>query len=135
MRQGSNALSGPRTVGRLLLALPFLRGSIRALRSVEQLANCARAARVPYPEAATKVTAVAMFGGAAAMATGMAPRSGAVAIIACLGGATGTVHRFWLEEEAAPRAAHREAFITNLALLGALTLVATSTPSRQQTRV
>lgn len=114
-------------VGRVLLSVPFLRGSVRGLRNADHLAVLAARAKVPLPRLATQGAAVAMLGGAAALGSGVAPRTGALVLVGSLSGVTLTVHPFWRESDPSARTAHREAFVTNLALAGAL-LIAASDP-------
>jgi putative oxidoreductase len=110
--------------GRALLAVPFLRGSVRGLRDADKLAVFAARANVPFPQHVTKATAAAMFVGAVALGTGLAPRGGALVLAGSLSGVTMTVHPFWRDSEPSSRAAHREAFVTNAALIGGLIITA-----------
>lgn len=115
--------------GRLLLAVPFLLGSVRGMRNADKLAAFAARAHVPFPQLATKATAAAMLGGAVALGTGVAPRAGVLVLVGSLSGVTMTVHPFWRDTDPASRAAHREAFVTNAALIGGLLVTASSSRS------
>jgi putative oxidoreductase len=113
--------------GCLLLSLPFLRGSARGMRNSDKLAAIAADAGVPLPHLATKATATAMFGGAVALGAGLAPTAGAIVLVASLSGVTMTVHPFWRDSDPSSRAVHREAFVTNAALIGGLLITASGT--------
>lgn len=113
--------------GGLLLSVPFFRGSVRGMRNADKLTTIAADAGVPFPQLATKATAAAMFGGAVALGTGLAPTAGAIVLVASLSGVTMTVHPFWRDSDPSSRAVHREAFVTNAALIGGLLITASGT--------
>lgn len=96
------------------------------MRNADKLAAVAARAHVPFPQLATKATAAAMLGGAVALGTGVAPRAGALVLVGSLSGVTMTVHPFWRDTDPSSRAAHREAFVANAALIGGLLLTASS---------
>ena len=105
-------------LGRALLAIPFVDGSVKALRAPGPLPDVARRAGVPNPELTTKVAAGAMLVGALALGTGVAPVLGGTMVAGSLIGTTAVVHRFWADQDPAARAVHQKAFIANCGLLG-----------------
>ncbi len=60
--------------------------------------------------------------GSVAVGTGLAPVVGGATLAATLAATTLVVHGFWNEHEAAPRAAHRRAFLANCGLLGGVVM-------------
>ncbi|GAA1913585.1 DoxX family protein [Streptantibioticus ferralitis] len=130
-----------RWAGRSLLASSFLVGGVSALRNPGHLPHAVERLGVPRGRMATNATASAMLAGSVALATGAAPVAGTVVLGVCLMGATAVVHPFWTEHDEGRRAAHRNAFLTNLSLLGALGVTAVDAlqqrghgPARRQNR-
>ncbi len=112
------------SVGRLLLSAPFVIGGWHALRDPGALPQAASAIGLPRPELLTGIAAVAMLAGGIGVASGFAPVVGGAVLVASLAGTTAVVHSFWRYPDPTAQAAHRQAFVANCGLFGAV-LVAT----------
>ncbi|WP_320673074.1 DoxX family protein [Patulibacter defluvii] len=117
-------------VARPLLAATFVNGGWRSLRDPAGLIGLARKAGVPAADVAVPATSAAMVGGGVALSLGIAPVTSAATLTACLAGATYGVHGFWREQEPGPRAIHRAALLTNVAVAAGLLLVAADARAR-----
>jgi putative oxidoreductase len=119
-----------RTIGRPLLATPFVLGGLQSLRQPGPLPEMARALGVPQPEAATRLTAGTMVAAGLALGSGLSPVAAPVVLAGCLAGATAGVHRFW-EHDGHDRFEHRNSFLTNIGLIGGLAFSAAEALGRR----
>ena len=132
-----------RLIARPLLASTFVAGAVNALKTAESSAarakpvtdklvsvvhRAAPGAPVPTdPVTLVRINAAAQLVGAAALATGRAPRLGALVLAGALLPTTLARHRFWEETQPEARAQQRLHFVTNLSALGGLILAAVDT--------
>ncbi len=132
-----------RLIARPLLASTFLVGAVNALKNAEASATRARpitdrvvsfAQRVvpqaPVPSdgvTLVRINAVTQLAAATALATGRAPRLGAVVLAGSLVPTTVAGHRFWEETEPTGRAQQRLHFVKNASVLGGLLLAGVDT--------
>jgi uncharacterized membrane protein YphA (DoxX/SURF4 family) len=102
----------------------------RAKKVTDRVVPLARKAGVPLPEdtaTLVRLNAAAQVTGSLALATGRAPRLGASVITASLLPTTVAGHSFWNETDPAAKQAQAVAFFKNLALFGAMLIVAGDT--------
>lgn len=133
-----------RKIARPLLAAAFIGQGVDALRRPQQAGQTARpafdglkqlpdeiAAKVPTDvEAFAKANALVQIGGGALLASGRLPRV-AAAVLACTvvpGSAGG--HMFWAESDAHRRTEQRQAFLTDVSLIGGLMIAAADTEGK-----
>lgn len=135
-----------RLVARPLLASTFVVGAVHALRNAEAAAAQAKpvtdkvvglarrsapGAPVPTdPVTLVRLNAAVQLVGAAALATGRAPRLSAMLLAASLVPSTFARHRFWEETEPAARAEQRTRFVANASVLGGVLLAGVDTEGR-----
>ncbi len=137
-------MSLSRLIARPLLAAGFAYGAQRALRNAEPLSQ--RAARVtdavvpavqkagiPLPSDTTtlvRLNAGAQLLGAAALATGRAPRAGALVLAATMVPTTIAGHAFWAESDPEEKLNHQIQFFKNLSMLGGAMIAAGDTDGK-----
>ena len=135
-----------RVIARPLLASTFVAGAVATLRNAEAAASRAKpvtdrvvplvqraAPGAPLPTdpvTLVRLNAAAQLAGAAALATGRAPRLGATLLAGSIVPTTLAGHRFWEESEPTARAQQRLHFVKNLSALGGLLLAAVDTEGR-----
>lgn len=133
-----------RLIARPMLASMFVVGAVNALKKpqvaagkakpvTDRLIPVARRAGVPLPTdevTLVRLNAGAQLVGAAALATGKAPRLGGVLLLASLVPTTVAGHRFWEETEPTVRTQQKLHFFKNLSAAGGLVLAAVDTEGR-----
>lgn len=133
-----------RKIARPLLAAAFVGQGVDALRRPQQAGRAARpafdglkrlpdeiAAKVPSDvEAFAKANALAQIGGGVLLASGKLPRI-ASAVLACtvIPGSAGA-HLFWTETDPQRRTEQRQAFLTDISLIGGLMIAAADTEGK-----
>ncbi len=129
-----------------MLASMFFVGGVSSLKDAEGAAGRAKpvtdrivttanrlAPGVPMPSdpvTLVRINAVAQLIGAAALATGRAPRLGALVLAGSLVPTTVAGHPFWDETDPAMRANQKFHFFKNLSMLGGLLIAAGDTSGR-----
>ena len=132
-----------RLIARPLLASTFVVGAVNALKNAEASAVRAKpvtdrivalaqraAPNAPVPTDAVtlvRINAAAQLVGAAALATGRAPRLGSLLLAASVVPTTLARHRFWEESDPSVRAEHRTHFAKNVSVLGGLLIAGVDT--------
>ncbi|MCW2816390.1 MAG: DoxX family protein [Nocardioides sp.] len=99
----------------------------------DRVVPLAKNAGIPLPEdtaTLVRLNAAAQLVGGLALATGRAPRLGAVVLAASLVPTTVAGHPFWTEKDAATRKQQTLAFLKNTSLIGSLIIVAGDTDGR-----
>lgn len=133
-----------RLIARPMLASMFVVGAVNTLKNAEAAASRAKpvtdkvvplarrtGAPVPSNEVTlVRVNAAAQLVGAAALATGKAPRLGAGLLAASLVPTTAAGHRFWEESEPDARTQQKVHFFKNVSMLGGLLLAAVDTDGK-----
>lgn len=135
-----------RLIARPLLASTFVVGAVNALKNAEASAvrakpvtdrivslaqRSAPSAPLPTdPVTLVRLNAAAQLAGAAALATGKAPRIGSLVLAATLVPTTLARHRFWEETEPSARAEHQTHFAKNVAVLGGVLIAGVDTEGR-----
>ena len=135
-----------RLIARPMLASMFVVGAVSALKNSEAHATAAKpvadrfvplaqkaAPGLPIPTDArtlVRANAVAQLVGAAAVATGRAPRLGSAVLAASLVPTTLAGHRFWEETEPAARKQQKVHFFKNVSMFGGLLLAAVDTAGK-----
>lgn len=135
-----------RLLARPMLSSLFVVGAVNALKNAQ--ASAARAKPVtdkvvpmaqrampgaPIPTDAVtlvRLNAAAQLAGAAALATGRAPRLSAAVLAASLVPTTAAGHRFWEESDATTRGQQKLHFFKNVSVLGGLLLAAVDTDGK-----
>lgn len=135
-----------RMLARPMLSSIFVVGAVAALKNAQ--ASAARAKPVtdkvvplaqrampgaPIPTDAVtlvRLNAAAQLAGAAALATGRAPRLSAAVLAASLVPTTAAGHRFWEESDPATRGQQKLHFFKNVSVLGGLLLAAVDTDGK-----
>ncbi|QBX56468.1 DoxX family protein [Nocardioides seonyuensis] len=135
-----------RLLARPMLSSLFVVGAVNALKNAQ--ASAARAKPVtdkvvpmaqrampgaPIPTDAVtlvRLNAAAQLAGAAALATGRAPRLSAAVLAASLVPTTAAGHRFWEESDPATRSQQKLHFFKNVSVLGGLLLAAVDTDGK-----
>lgn len=110
-------------MGRLLLAIPFVRLGYDAAREPGGRVNAAANLGVPQPELAVRVNGWTMVGAGIALGLGIFPRLAALALIGSLVPTTAAGHAFWKEEEPPKRQGQLIHFLKNVSMIGGLLLV------------
>lgn len=137
-------MSLSRLIARPLLAAGFAYGAQNALRNAAVLAPkakkvtdsvvpLAKKAGIPLPEdtvTLVRINAGVQLFGAAALATGKAPRLGALLLASTTVPTTVAGHAFWNETDPAAKKAHQLGFFTNLSLLGGAIIAAGDTDGK-----
>lgn len=104
-----------------------------AAKVTDKVVPAAKKAGVPIPEdteTLVRINAGVQIGGALALATGRAPRLGASLIAGSLVPTTVAGHQFWAESDPAAKKTHTMQFFKNLALAGAMIIVAGDTDGK-----
>lgn len=126
-----------RRLARSLLATTFITGGAGVLQDPEPHIKRAKALLVPlgapeeYVPTITLADAGLKVAGGLALATGRLPRVAAVGLAASLVPTTLAGHRFWEQEDPEQRRNHRNHFMKNVALVGAMITVALDTGGRE----
>ncbi|WP_323793847.1 DoxX family protein [Nocardioides sp.] len=137
-------MSVSRLIARPLLAAGFIYGAQSALRNAEAFATKAspvadavvpkvRNAGVPLsnnPETLVKINAAVQIAGGLALATGKAPRLGALALSASMVPTTVAGHPFWSESDPAVKKTMQMHFFKNLSMLGGAIIAAGDTDGK-----
>ena len=110
-------------MGRLLLAIPFVRLGYDAAREPGGRVNAAANLGVPQPELAVRVNGWTMVGAGIALGLGIFPRLAALALIGSLVPTTAAGHAFWKEEAPPKRQGQLIHFLKNVSMIGGLLLV------------
>lgn len=133
-----------RLLARPMLASMFLVGGVNALKNSKGHAEAARPvadkvvppvqqAGVPVPqntETLVRINAGVQIVGALALATGKAPRLGALALAGTLVPTTAAHHRFWEETDPDTKANQKIHFFKNVSMLGGLLVAAVDTDGK-----
>jgi uncharacterized membrane protein YphA (DoxX/SURF4 family) len=133
-----------RRIARPLLSAAFIGQGVESLRSPKPAADAARpaleglqklpepvASNVPSsPETLAKITALVQIGGGVLLASGKVPRLASAALAATVIPANLGSHMFWTEDDPEIKARKRREFLTDLSLLGGLTIAAADTAGR-----
>ena len=135
-----------RLIARPLLASTFVVGAVTALKNAEASAAQAKpvtdkvvalakrsAPGVPVPTdpvTLVRLNAAVQIAGAAALATGRAPRLSAMLLAGSVVPTTLARHRFWEETLPAARSEQRAQFVKNASVLGGLLLAGVDTEGR-----
>ena len=133
-----------RRIARPLLSAAFIGQGIESLRSPKPAADAARPAleglqKLPDPvgskvpsnaETFAKITALVQIGGGVLLASGRVPRLASAALAATVIPANLGSHMFWAEVDPELKAQKRREFLTDLSLLGGLTIAAADTAGK-----
>lgn len=135
-----------RLIARPMLSSMFVVGAVNALKNSAAMAGRAKPVTdrlvttanrivpgVPVPsDPATlvRINAVAQLAGAAALATGRAPRLGGAVLAASLVPTTIAGHAFWSETDPATRANQKVHFFKNVSMFGGVLLAAVDTEAK-----
>ncbi len=114
-------------LARLAVGVPFIVLGSNLVRRPDPLAPVVERSGLPLPvdaRTAVLVNGAAMMAGGAAVATGLAPRVGALTVAAMLGPTTYAGHPFWKREDPVKRMIARNELLKNVALAGGLIAVA-----------
>lgn len=137
-------MSLSRLLARPMLASMFIVGGIDALKSpgskapaaepvTERLVPAAKKAGLPLPsdtETLVRLNGAAQVLGGLALATGKAPRLGALTLAASLVPTTFAGHRFWEESDPAMKRNQRIHFLKNVSMLGGAIIAAGDTDGK-----
>jgi uncharacterized membrane protein YphA (DoxX/SURF4 family) len=131
-----------RSVARAMLATMFISGGIDAIRNPDRLVNATKpladqlgptldAVGLPTdPKTLVRLNGAAQVTGGVMLATGMAPRLGALTLAGSLVPTTFAGHPFWQEEDPDRRKQQRIHFFKNVSMLGGLLIAALDTGGR-----
>lgn len=111
-------------IGRILLSLIFIRGGIKNLVNVNGMTAYATARHVPAPRLAVIVSGVMILLGGLSILLGWHRFIGAGLLLIFLVLAAFVVHAPWRELDPAARANETAHFLKNLALAGAMLMIA-----------
>lgn len=137
-------MSLSRLIARPLLAAGFAHGAVHALRNTEVAAAKAKPvtdkvvptvkkAGVPVPDdtpTLVRVNAGVQLLGAAALATGKAPRLGAVLLAGSMVPSTLARHSFWTETDPDAKSAQRAQFFKSVSMVGGAIIAAGDTDGK-----
>ena len=137
-------MSVSRLIARPLLAAGFIYGAQSALRNAEAFAPkagpvadtvvpAARKAGIPLtddPESLVKLNAAVQIAGGLAIATGKAPRLGALLLVGTMVPTTIAGHPFWSESDPAVKKTMQMHFFKNLSMLGGAMIAAGDTDGK-----
>lgn len=112
-----------KTLGRLLLSGIFISGGYSTLKQPEGRAQKVAEAGIPQAHQATILNGAVMVVGGIALATGVAPKLAATALLGTLIPTTIVGHPFWKEETPMGRVQQQIHFLKNIAAMGGLLLV------------
>lgn len=130
-----------RRIARPLLAAAFIGQGVEALRRPQQAGQTARpafdglqhlpdeiTAKVPSDvETFAKANALVQIGGGLLLASGRLPRVAAAALACTVIPGSAGGHMFWMEPDLQRRAQQRQAFLTDVSLIGGLMIAAADT--------
>lgn len=133
-----------RRIARPLLAAAFIGQGVEALRRPQQAGQTARpafdglqhlpdeiSAKVPSDvETFAKANALVQIGGGLLLASGRLPRIAAAALACTVIPGSAGGHMFWMEPDIQRRAQQRQAFLTDVSLIGGLMIAAADTEGR-----
>lgn len=133
-----------RKIARPLLAAAFVGQGVQALRQPQQAGQTARpafeglkqlpdeiAAKVPSDvETFARANALVQIGGGVLLASGRLPRVAAAVLAGTVIPGSAGGHRFWAEPDAQRRAEQRQAFLTDVSLVGGLMIAAADTEGK-----
>jgi putative oxidoreductase len=111
-------------VGRVLLALIFLRGGWAALVDPGGRIDTVALAGLPKPELAVRANGFVMVSGGGLLAVGIAPIPTVTLLALSLSATTLVGHAFWRFDQGPDRDRQIVQFLKNAGLLGGLVLVA-----------
>lgn len=137
-------MSVSRLIARPLLAAGFIYGGVTSLRNpdamvpkatavADKVLPVAKRAGVPLPEdtaTLVRLNAGAQIVGGLALATGKAPRLGALLLAGSIVPTTIAEHAFWAETDPQSRKAQVRQFTRNLSMLGGAIIAAGDTDGR-----
>ena len=109
-------------VGRILLGAYFFRSGLQNLGKVDLHTGILEKKGVPLPRVAMWLAVAAEILGGASVVLGLFPAFGALALAVFTLAATVLYHNFW-SMQGEERASHLNAFVSNLALVGAFIIV------------
>lgn len=112
-------------LGRILLGGYFLLAGVAHFRDRGVLAQYAASKGTPFPMLAVLGTGMLLVAGGLSLASGIYPLLGLAALALFLVGTTPLMHAFWKVKEPMARMAEVSSFSRNVALLGALLILAT----------
>lgn len=116
-------------LGRVLLGGFFLYNGVNHLRNLDALTGYAGSVGIPAPRLATAGTGVLMLLGGAGVLLGAYPEIALGLLVLFLVPTSFLMHAFWSVEDPQQRGAQRVQFLKNVAVLGAvLMLAAMATP-------
>jgi putative oxidoreductase len=113
------AMKAAFVVGRMMFGGFFVYNGINHFLHCKEMAQYAKAKKMPNPEAAVIASGVALVGGGASMILGVQPKLGAAAIVGFLATASPAFHNFWDHEDPNRRQNELAHFTKNLAMAGA----------------
>jgi putative oxidoreductase len=106
-------------LGRLIFGGYFISSGINHFRNRKNLAEYAKAKKVPLANVAVPATGALMLAGGASLILGLKPRYGALAILGFLAAVSPVMHDFWRQEDANQRMSDMINFTKNMGLAGA----------------
>ncbi|MCU0257920.1 MAG: DoxX family protein [Solirubrobacteraceae bacterium] len=131
-------MPAPLTVlSRIAVGVPFAVLGSNLVRNPDPLVPVVERSGLPIPidtRTAVLLNGATMVGGGLAIASGAAPRTGALAIAAMLVPTTIAGHPFWAKDGEPQRTISRNEFTKNVALAGGLLAVAGARGSRRARR-
>jgi uncharacterized membrane protein YphA (DoxX/SURF4 family) len=131
-------MPAPLTVlSRAAVGVPFAVLGSNLVRNPDPLVPVVERSGLPIPidtRTAVLLNGATMVGGGLAIASGAAPRAGALAIAAMLVPTTIAGHPFWARDGEPQRTISRNEFLKNVALAGGLLAVAGARGSRRARR-
>lgn len=111
-------MKAPFLLGRMIFGGFFLYSGINHFKEYKQMAQYARAKKIPMPEAAVLASGAVLTAGGASILLGAKPKLGTLAILGFLGAASPVFHDFWNDKEPAQKQNNMIHFMKNMALLG-----------------
>ncbi|MCC5946970.1 MAG: DoxX family protein [Nitriliruptoraceae bacterium] len=112
------------TVGRALLAAPFVVLGYEAAAEPGPRVQLAADLGVPQPELAVRVNGAAMTLGGVALALGIWPRTAAAGLVASMVPTTVAGHAYWKMDDPMQRKVNRIQVLKNVGLVGGLVAIA-----------
>lgn len=112
------------TVGRALLAAPFVVLGYEAAAEPGPRVQLAADMGVPQPELAVRVNGAAMSLGGVALALGILPRTAAAGLVASMVPTTMAGHAYWKMDDPMQRKMNRIQVLKNVGLVGGLIALA-----------
>ncbi|GHO42553.1 DoxX family protein [Ktedonospora formicarum] len=117
-----------KTLSRLFLSGIFIVGGFSTLKEPEGRAKMVAKAGIPQPLQATILNGAVMVAGGFALATDVAPKLAAMALLGALVPTTIVGHAFWKEETPAGKVQQQIQFLKNAAIIGGLLMVLAEAP-------